>query len=418
MVRRTSFAVIALCCLGSSARAEDAAVARGHYLAQAGDCTACHTTPGGAPFAGGLPIRTPFGNLVPNNITPDRDTGIGSWTTEQFVQAIRHGIGAHGEHLYAAMPFNDYVKVTDKDVRDIKAYLDTVMPVHRVVVSNQLPFPFDIRLSLIAWNLLYFRDSPFKPEAGKSAEWNRGAYLVQGLGHCAACHTPKTLLGGDRSDAYLQGSPIEGWYAPALDSDPRTGLGHWSVADVVSYLKTGSNQHAVAAGPMAEAVADSTQYMSTNDLTAIAIYLKDLPAPAGVLTAALPTHQAQMVVGAAIFADNCAACHAARGTGINGMVPALNSNPSLLSTDSSSLLHVLLEGGKGAATAGNPTGAGMPAFAWKLNDSEIAAVGTYVRNSWGNIATALSPAQVGKARASLHAVPALSSSGILGSTGG
>ena len=253
-------------------------IERGRYLAIVGDCASCHNAPGsGQPYAGGRPIETPFGVVVGANITPDPDTGIGAWSDETFVRALREGKGYHGERLYPAMPYPYYTKLSESDALAIRAYLNTVTPVRNAVVSNKLPFPFDIREGMAAWNALYFRSGEFKPDPTKSAEWNRGAYLVEGLGHCGACHTPKTRLGGDDRAHALQGYALQGWFAPNITNDSERGLGGWSVDDIVAYLKTGHNAVTASTGIMGEEIALSSSQMTDADLTAIATYLKDLP---------------------------------------------------------------------------------------------------------------------------------------------
>ena len=216
-----------------------AQIERGRYLTTAADCGACHTTPGGAPFAGGRPIETPFGNILAPNITPDAETGIGAWSDADFDAAVRQGKRRDGTLLYPAMPFPSYAKMSRDDVLAIRAYLQTVAPAHNPVVADQLPFPFNIRASMLVWDALYFEPGEFKPDSAKSAAWNRGAFLVEGPGHCGACHTPKTLLGGDEKSQALQGYQIQGWFAPDITNEARRGLGGWSVDDIVAYLRIG-----------------------------------------------------------------------------------------------------------------------------------------------------------------------------------
>ena len=229
------------------------------------------------PFAGGRPIETPFGVVVGANITPDPETGIGAWSDEAFVRALREGKGHDGQLLYPAMPYPYYTKLTESDALAIRAYLNTVKPVRNAVVSNKLPFPFDVREGMAAWNALYFRNGEFKPDPTKSAEWNRGAYLVEGLGHCGACHTPKTTLGGDEGERAFQGYALQGWFAPNITNDSERGLGGWSVADIAAYLKNGHNPTTASTGIMGEEITLSSSQMTDADLTAIATYLKDLP---------------------------------------------------------------------------------------------------------------------------------------------
>ena len=254
------------------------AVDRGRYLSILSDCASCHTVPQkNQPFAGGRPIETPFGKIVAPNITPDMETGVGSWTDDQFDNAVRKGIGRNGERLYPAMPFNAYTKMSREDVLAIRAYLNTLTAVYNPVIANTLPFPFNIRTSMRVWDGLYFKEGEYVADPHRSAEWNRGAFLVDGPAHCGACHTPKSFLGGDKTAQYLQGSPLQGWSAPNITNDARTGLGGWSVEDVAAYLKTGHNRITAATGPMAEAVDLSTSKMTDYDVKAIATYLKSLP---------------------------------------------------------------------------------------------------------------------------------------------
>ncbi|HEY1982878.1 MAG TPA: cytochrome c, partial [Xanthobacteraceae bacterium] len=234
-------------------------IARGHYLTIVGDCAACHTHPGsGQALAGGRPIETPFGEIIAPNITPDPETGIGAWTDQEFINALTKGTGRDGRHLYPAMPYTYYTTVTRDDALAIRAYLNTVPAVQNLVHPNQLPFPFSIRESMIGWNMLFFSESPFQPNADKSPEWNRGAYLTEGLAHCGMCHTPKNFLGGDKTAARFQGYPLQGWFAPNITTDQRLGIGNWSVDDIAAYLKTGHNRTSAATGPMSETLNLST----------------------------------------------------------------------------------------------------------------------------------------------------------------
>ena len=384
-----------------------AEIARGHYLALAGDCAACHTAPGGAPYAGGLKLDTGFGIVAASNITPDRETGIGGWTTKQFILALRHGIGDHGKRLYPAMPYTAYAKVSDADLTAIKAYFDTLPAVHHAVIANQMPFPFDIRLTMVGWNLLFFDfgGAEYRPDRTQTAEWNRGAYLVQGLGHCATCHTPKNLLGADEAGRYMQGMELQGWWAPDLTSNTRTGLGSWPAGDIVAFLKTGANAHMVAAGPMAEVVTNSTQYLTMPDLQAMAVYLKSLPASPGHASPPVPPSDPQMVVGQAIYAAHCAACHGQDARGLPGMISAFAGSPSVQAPNAGNLIRTVLSGGQAASTAANPAGIAMPAFGGTLSDAQVAAVLTYLRNSWGNRAAAVTAHQVAVKRRELRARP-------------
>jgi mono/diheme cytochrome c family protein len=374
---------------------------RGRYLTIAGDCIACHTIPGGIPFAGGRPIQTPFGVLLGPNLTPDIETGIGAWTDDQFARAMQQGIGRAGEHLYPAFPYPYYTRVGRNDVLAIRAYLDTLDPVRNPVRPNQLPFPFDIRASLIAWNRLFFKPGEFRPNPGKTAEWNRGAYLVEGLGHCGACHTPKNVLGGDTNSEYLRGNELQGWFAPSLTSDVRAGLGSWPIEAVVEYLKTGRNEFTASSGPMGEVISYTTSQLTDDDLWAIAAYLKDQPAAGPAAPQPVAAGDATMKLGQAIYVDACAACHTMGGAGIARLFPALKGMPTVQQTDPASLIRVVLQGTRAVATDAAPTGPAMPAFGWKLSDDQAAAVLTYIRNAWGNAAAAVSAGSVASARKNL-----------------
>jgi mono/diheme cytochrome c family protein len=375
-------------------------VVKGRYLATLADCAACHTNPGGKPFAGGRPIETPFGIIVAPNITSDRETGIGNWTDGQFDNALRHGIRSDGKRLFPAMPYTAYTKMSKDDVKAIRAYLATIEPARNAVDSDQLPFPLNIRLGMIVWDKLYFEDGEFKPDKSKSAEWNRGAYLVTGPGHCGACHTPKTALGGDKTSEALQGSQVQGWFAPNITNDAALGLGKWSVADVVQLLKTGHNKATAVTGPMAEEVEDASSQFADADLTAIATYLKDQPGNSGNLTP-IAESDARMTAGKAVFRDTCSACHGLDGKGIPHLFPSLAEASSVSAQDPTSSIRVLLRGARSAATAAEPTAPAMPSFGWQLNDDQAAAVLTYIRNSWGHAAPAVTPSAVGKTRSAL-----------------
>ena len=372
-------------------------IQRGRYLATVGDCAACHTLPGsGHEFAGGRPIETPFGLLVAPNITPDPVTGIGAWTDQEFIDALTKGTGRGGAHLYPAMPYTYYTKITRADALAIRAYLNTVPAVHHVVKVDRLPFPFNIRAAMAVWDLLFFSPGTFHPAAGRSADWNRGAYLTEGLGHCGLCHTPKNFLGGDRSGARLQGNVLQGWLAPNITNDARRGIGSWSIEEIVAYLKTGHNRTGAATGPMSETLNFSTSRMRDADLRDIALYLKDQP---GQSKADPPAPDATtMKVGGKIYADECSGCHTPDGKGIAGLFPALDNSPAVQQVDPTTLLRVVLRGARSVGTAGAPTASAMPQFGWILDDAEVAAVLTYIRNSWGNRAPAVSAGEVGKAR--------------------
>ena len=371
-------------------------VEHGRYLSIVGDCAACHTLPGsGHDLAGGRALETPFGNLIAPNITPDPVTGIGAWTDDEFVNAMTKGTGRNGTHLFPAMPYTYYTKISRDDALAIRAYLNTLPPVHNEVRPDQLPFPLSVRANMAAWDRLFFKPGEFQPDPNKSAEWNRGAFLTEGLGHCGLCHTPKNELGGDDHGHAMQGYALQGWFAADLTNDPRRGLGAWSVDDIATYLKTGHNKFASATGLMAEEIDDSTSKMTDADLRAIAVYLKDRPgdpanaAPNRAAAASAAPETSAMKIGQQIYADECAACHKADGKGAAGLFPALAGTQIVQQSDPASLLHVVLRGAAGLGTPKAPTAAAMPAFAWVLNDDQVAAVLTYIRNSWGNGAPAV-----------------------------
>ena len=376
-------------------------IAKGRYLTTVADCYACHTVLNtGKPFAGGRPIETPFGIITSSNITPDAETGIGAWSDEQFDNAVRKGVRPDGSRLYPAMPFPAYTKMTRDDVLAIRAYLATVEPVHQPVEADTLPFPFNIREAMRAWDALYFTEGEFQSDSRQSADWNRGAYLVQGPGHCTACHTPKTFLGGDKSNDNLRGFNLQGWFAPDLTADADQGLGQWSEADITGYLRTGHNRMTAATGPMAEEVINSTSYYNDSDLHAMATYLKSLPARQD--TAPAQAGQPVMAAGQAIYRDQCSACHGLDGQGVAMLFPSLAQSSLAHASDPTSAIRLVLRGGRSVATKAEPTAPGMPSFDWQLNDEQVAAVLTYIRNAWQTAGPVVSPEAVGKARDQLR----------------
>lgn len=376
-------------------------VEKGHYLATVADCFACHTVPKvGKPYAGARPLETPFGVITTPNITPDPETGIGAWTNQQFDDAVRKGVMPNGKRLYPAMPFPAYTKMSRDDVLAIRAYLATIEPVHQPVKTNTLPFPFNIREALLAWDALYFTEGEFKPDNTKSAAWNRGAYIVQGPGHCTTCHTPKSFLGGDKTADNLRGSILQGWFAPDITGDGNQGLGEWSEADIKTYLKTGHNRISSATGPMAEEVLDATSQYRDSDLDAIATYLKSLP-PRQDNPSPAQKDSPIMTAGKAIYQDKCSACHGIEGTGVPMLFPSLVDSGLAHASNPTSAIRLVLRGGRSVATNQEPTAPGMPSFAWQLNNDEVAAVLTYVRNAWKKTGAPVSADAVGKARQQL-----------------
>lgn len=378
-------------------------IKRGEYVALTSDCVACHQTKDRKEdLSGGFAVETPFGTLYSSNITPDKETGIGNWTEQQFADAVMNGKGPNGP-LYPAMPYTSYVKMTDQDIHDLWNYLQTVTPVKNKVVENQLAFPFNIRYLMLGWKRLFFDASQLQNDTGKSAQWNRGRYLVEGAAHCSMCHTPRNPFGAEIKSKNYTGANLQNWFAPSLRSSNVHGLGNWSEKDIVSYLKTGSNRLTVASGPMAEAINASFQYFHDDDLVAMANYVKSLPDHGVAKPKPIDAANSQMVNGKKVFIDNCIACHVINGEGISSMIPAFKDNGTIQGQSSESMTHILLNGSKGAITRFNPTGAAMPAFAWKLTDTQIADVLTYIRNEWGNAAQAVSPREVKEMRKTLGA---------------
>jgi mono/diheme cytochrome c family protein len=378
-------------------------IARGKALATAGDCVACHTAPGGTPFAGGLALQTPFGAIMTPNITPDNTTGIGSWSADDFARALHEGRRPGGTYLYPAFPYPYYARVTRADTDAIYAYLRSLAPVVNRVNRNTLPFPFNIRLSMLGWNALFFKNAGFVPEPRRSDEFNRGAYLVEGLGHCGACHTPLNVLGANKADQYLQGSQIDHWTVPNITNDRQTGLGKWSIDETVQYLKTGQARGSLASGPMKDVVENSTSKMPEADLKAIAVYLKERGAEGPPPAAALLSSDARMKIGEAVFVDTCAACHKRSGEGVAHLFPRLAGNVIATQNDPASLIRIILTGGRAASTDAMPTAPAMPSLGHRLGDDQVAAVVTYVRNSWGNAASPVSAEMVKALRGQVSA---------------
>ncbi|HEX6003265.1 MAG TPA: c-type cytochrome [Burkholderiales bacterium] len=376
---------------------DHATLERGRYLVRAGDCEACHTDEGSEPFAGGRAIPTPFGTIYSTNITPDKETGIGAWTDEDFYKAMHEGIGPNGRHYYPAFPYPWFTRVSRADVIAMRRYLETLQPVKHENKRTELPWPLSWRGGMTVWNGMYFDEGEFRPDSAKSAQWNRGAYLVEGLSHCGACHTPKNVLGSVKHDERFQGGYGEHWFAPNLTANDRGGLGRWSAEELVQYLKTGATSHTAAAGPMAEVIQHSTHYLNENDLQAIATYLKDLK-PGGEGQPGDAPDEKRLGAGQAIYVDQCAGCHMENGEGLAHVFPSLKGSSAIQARDPATLLRVVLEGGAVVATDDKPTAFAMPGFDNKLSDGDIANVITYIRNAWGNRASAVKADQVAEAR--------------------
>lgn len=393
-------ATLALLSSCSISAAEADLIKQGEYLARAGDCVACHTAKGGKPFAGGLPMETPIGVIYSTNITPDK-TGLGDYSFEDFDKAVRHGVAKSGSTLYPAMPYPSYARVSESDMQALYAYfMKGVEPVAQANKDSDIPWPLSMRWPLTAWRWMFAPAvEDYQAVAGSDPVISRGAYLVEGLGHCGACHTPRALtmqekaLSAQDGSAFLSGSaPLEGWIAKSLRGDHKDGLGSWSEEQLVQFLKTGRSDRSAVFGGMSDVVVHSMQYLSQDDLTAIARYLKSLPA----VDPKDQPHQYDKQVaqalwkgddsqrGASVYIDNCAACHRTDGHGYTRVFPALAGNPVLQTADATSLINIVLNGGTLPATHAAPSTFTMPAFAWRLSDQEVADVVSFIRGSWGN----------------------------------
>jgi len=404
---------------GRAAGADSAAspagqVERGRYLARIANCAACHTREGGKPFAGGLPIRTAVGTIHSTNITPDAGSGIGAYSLADFDRAMRQGVAKDGRRLYPAMPYPSYARMRAEDVAALYAYLRTVTPVRQQNPEADMRWPFGTRSLLTVWNWLFVSASPVREDAAKGAEWNRGAYLVQAVAHCGACHTPRGLLfaekGQDeRSRHFLSGAGVEGWSATNLTSDQVTGLGAWTRAEIAEFLGTGRNAHATSFGPMSTVISTGTQYLSQADLDAVAVYLKSLPAARGEAAPFRhdPSTASQLLqgrfdsAGSRQYAQFCMPCHGADGKGFARVFPPLAGNPTVADPDSASLVNLLLGGAVTARVNTAPTDYHMPGYGWTLDNQELANLLTFIRTSWGNRGTGVSEAAVAARRREL-----------------
>lgn len=374
-------------------------IQRGEYVARQADCVACHSTPKSKPFAGGLEMATPLGAIYATNITPDRGSGIGDYSLAEFDRALRHGVARDGHRLYPAMPYPSYAKMSDEDVSALYAYfMHGVKPVVQANQESDIPWPLNMRWPLAFWNLAFTSPHPYQPDPKQDALWNRGAYLVQGAGHCGSCHTPRGVAMNEKGldgghPLYLSGALLDGWYAPSLRGDVNTGIGRWSEAEVVQFLKTGRNQHAVVFGSMADAFNNSTQFMSDQDLQAIARYLKSLPGDPkrdgdpwkydNGTTTALAAQRLDSPA-ARTYMAKCAACHAVDGRGRAPWIPPLAGAVSSLAKEDASAINVTLNGSVRVVADGVPDSYRMPPFRSQLSDAEIADVLSFIRSSWGN----------------------------------
>lgn len=389
------------------------AAARGEYLARAANCVACHSLPDGPAFAGGLKMATPIGEIYVTNITPDEETGIGSYTLEEFDAAVRLGVAKGGHRLYPAMPYPSYAKISDQDIADLYAYFMEAVPPARVQNrENEIPWILSFRWPLAIWNVLFFDDEPYQNDPGQSEAWNRGAYLVQGMGHCGACHTPRGIAfneqGYDESDAdYLAGAFLDNWYASDLTQSNRAGLGRWSIEEIAQYMKTGRNVHSTAFGTMDEVIINSTQHLTDEDLTAMATYLASL-APAHddgtyaydeSTVAILRGAERRTVAGANLYMQHCESCHVDTGKGYPPYLPPMAGNPPVMDPNPASLINIVLNGSSRLIVDGTPDAYRMPGYRTSLNDQQIADIVTFIRDGWGNDAPPVTAADVAQLRA-------------------
>ncbi|MGH8444793.1 MAG: c-type cytochrome [Solimonas sp.] len=380
---------------------------RGEYLVRAANCVSCHTAPGGAVFAGGVPFPTDFGTIYSTNITPDKATGIGNWTFEQFETAMRRGLRPDGQHLYPAFPYSNFTKINDADLRALYAYFMGLRPVHAPARENALGFPFSQRRLLGVWNALYLQEGPFVPDPKRSEQWNRGAYLVEALAHCSACHSPRNLLGAEKTGALFSGGVLDEMDeergpvkrgAPNLTSSPH-GLGAWSADDLAGYLKHGVGSRARLMGTMNEVVLNSTRYLSDADTKAIATYLKGLAPADGTRQTPSPS---VMALGARQYDIHCGTCHLPTGLGSDDTAPPLAGSAFAQAPNASSLIDLVINGPRVPPVAPSPEWRrpwqSMTPFAQKLSDEQAAALLTYVRNSWGNTAGTVEPRDIDRMR--------------------
>ena len=403
----------------TAAALDSTMVQRGAYLAKAGNCMACHTARGGASYAGGRGIITPFGTVYTSNLTPDNATGIGSWSPAHFWRAMHNGRSKDGRLLYPAFPYTNYTQVTREDSDALLAYLKSLTPVAQANQAHALRFPYQSQAALAVWRALYFSPGAYKPDATHDAAWNRGAYLVNGLGHCSACHTARNALGATDGLNLAGGLiPVQNWYAPSLTSPHEAGVGDWSEQEIMRLLKDGVSPRASVNGPMTEVVLGSTQYLNPQDLRAMAVFLKSIATAASAGAISSPASTSEITVmstspsapavavptavaarGAGLYEQHCAQCHGGNGKGVPNAYPALAGNRAVLMSQTSNLVQILLNGGYAPATQGNPRPFGMPPFVLVLDDTDIAAVLTHIRSSWGNQSGAVSSLDVNRIRA-------------------
>ena len=376
-------------------------ITEGAYLARAGNCMLCHTQRGGAAYSGGRAMETPFGTVFSSNLTPDAATGLGSWTAADFWRALHHGRSKDGRLLVPAFPYTSYAHVTRQDSDALFAYLQSLPAVVQGNRAHELRWPYNSQVALAVWRALYFRPETFVADTGQDPAWNRGAYLVRGLGHCNACHTTRNALGAEDGQRSLAGGPIpmQNWYAPSLLVASEAGVAGWEEQQVVRLLQTGLAPRGSVTGPMAEVVLHSTQFLSDADLVAMARFLRSLAPAAGTSGAeATPVNTGVSPLGAKLYEKHCAQCHGEDGAGVPGAYPALAGNRAVLMPNAGNLVQIVLNGGFAPATRGNPRPFGMPPYLFVLSDAEIAAVLSHIRGSWDNRAGLVTELDVTRSR--------------------
>lgn len=427
MMMKKTVTTLILGCLSFTALAQDEnssvdLIKRGEYLARMGDCVACHISKDGKPFVGGLPMATPIGTIYTTNITPDKEHGIGDYTFEDFDNAVRKGVAKNGQTLYPAMPFPSYSVVTEADMKALYAYfMHGVEPVKHENRENDIPWPLSMRWPLAVWRGIFAPDvKDFMPHPDEDPVLARGRYLVEGLGHCGACHTPRSFTMQEKAQNDSEGTkflsggaPIDGWVATNLRGDYLDGLGRWSEKDLIEFLRTGRNNHTAAFGGMTDVIEHSLQYLNDEDAIAMARYIKSLtpfneknpPFKEDKTVAQALWKGDDSKPGAALYVDNCAACHKTDGSGYDRFFPELRGNPVVQGEDATSLIHIVLTGYTLPATKGAPSSITMPPFGWRLSDKEVADVINFIRSSWGNNAAPITEKKVAKMRNDKEIIP-------------
>lgn len=399
--------------LSAPATAADPPTDPGEYVARAGNCVSCHSIPGAPALSGGLKMATPLGAIYSTNITPDKATGIGNYTLEEFDRAMRKGVAKDGHRLYPAMPYPSYAKMNPDDMKALYDFLMKGVPAANVPNKpSEISSPWNIRWPIAIWNVLFADDETYQAKADKDAAWNRGAYLVQGLGHCGACHTPRGIAfnekGYDETDGdFLMGAPLDNWSASNLRQDVNTGLGRWTKEDIASFLKTGHNKFGIAFGTMTEVVNNSTQYMTDEDIGAMATYLMSIPGsregksnpytPSPAAAEALTAGKYD-APGALVYAQQCMACHLATGAAQGEYLPSLAGNPVVVDPSAASLINIVLNGSQAVVIDGMPDAYRMPQYRVLLKDQEVADVVSFIRSSWGNAASKVTAEEVAAMR--------------------